>query len=707
MKIFKSKITKVLVPVIVVVLIICSIVSSILGSTKTIHKVRTEAKLRHLDNGSDFGEIVAGSLAGVILSSTSLKILWLFNGISEAIEFIDDFGSSSYIGSSSTIGGSAYFFDGPSGSINSSSSSDYDFWSQGTTWWSEGNSSSVSGSSSTPKNDSNLDYSTTNVQVQNVDEADVIKTDGEYTYSLSDMKIIITDVRDPQNPNIVARLETTASGSVPEDMMLLQNRLVVMCKDTTKSSYSANTEVNIYDVTDKEHIYVVNSFSIPQKYYSSRIVNGHLYVLASGYLRDGKDNNIDHSYVENYVTKEISLKDMYYFNQASSSYYETVIAEYNMLDDDSQVNVEAYITPTDNIYVSENAIYLIDETYGNPNSSMFVKGILSIFGPKGLFGIVDFMDEDYDTNTIIRKIAIKDDGSTKYVGTKILEGETINQFSFDEKDSNLRVALQDEDGTRIIVLNNKLKEIGRSEAVSKDEDLRSSRFIGDKAYLVTYRTTDPLFVFDLSDPKNPQVKGALKIPGYSTYLHPYDENHIIGIGIDTEEIINRNTDGSVRSTSAIIKGMKIALFDVSNVKNPIQISEAKIGDSSVKSAILTNHKALLFSKEKNLLAIPIQNYNPRDDEIQIDSDDSKKIEDKYNSYYGSDYLSEGYLVYNINLETGITEKGVITHNKTMGKSEMSQQLRGMYIKNHLITISQYHLKINDLDTLEEVSNLEI
>ena len=115
------------------------------------------------------------------------------------------------------------------------------------------------------------------------------------------------------------------------------------------------------------------------------------------------------------------------------------------------------------------------------------------------------------------------------------------------------------------------------------------------AYLVTYRTIDPLFVIDLSDERNPKVLGELKIPGYSTYLHPYDETHLIGIGMETEETINRNSYGTVVSTSATIVGMKMALFDISNVNNPKQISSVLIGDRRTTSAILTNPKALLFS----------------------------------------------------------------------------------------------------------------
>ena len=79
----------------------------------------------------------------------------------------------------------------------------------------------------------------------------------------------------------------------------------------------------------------------------------------------------------------------------------------------------------------------------------------------------------------------------------------------------------------LYVLNDKLEEIGKITDFAKEEKIYSERYVGDKAYVVTFKQTDPLFVIDLSDSKNPQILGELKIPGYSTYLHPYDETHLI------------------------------------------------------------------------------------------------------------------------------------------------------------------------------------
>ena len=198
----------------------------------------------------------------------------------------------------------------------------------------------------------------------------------------------------------------------------------------------------------------------------------------------------------------------------------------------------------------------------------------------------------------------------------------------------------------------------------------------------------------------------LKIPGYSTYLHPYDENHIIGIGMETKETVRRNYSGRVISTTAKIVGMKMALFDVSNVNTPIQISSVVIGDSRTTSAILTNPKALLFSKEKSLIAIPVNNYS---DDFEINASDSYSSLVNNYSKYNKPYIAEGYFVYNINIQDGFKLKGIITHEKEKNTyyNNTTKLLRGLYIDNNLYTVSETAIKVNDLDSLKQVGEIKI
>ena len=662
MKLFKSKITEIiLVVILAIIILLTSIAISNVRGTKP-KSVKSNLKLEAIYNADENKDFALGMIGYVLNFPYSA------------------FSNVSYMGRKDYTSSGTWTFDGveywqKSGSISSVGSS--------------GNSSSSSESSS--------DYSKTNVQVENVDEADVIKTDGEYTYSISEDTVIIADVRDVENTRITSRLKPTSG--IPVDLLLYDKYLIVIGRDSSRKN---STDVEIYNVEDKNKIEKVKSYEISKSYKTSRILNGKLYIVSSGRLSKNSDQKIEIDYKEDGSSKDINLKKMYYFKDKSSD-YETVISNVNLDDiSNSTFDVQAYLMDVDYIYMSENNLYIANWNYKEDENS-----VLKLFGFKGIFSMMD--DENYDKETTIVKLGINEDGSVSYVGKAKLDGSAINQFSFDEYNSNLRVALEDDEKSRIVVLNKKMKQIGVSEVVGEGESMYSSRFVEDRAYLVTFKYTDPLFTFDLSNPKNPKLLGELKMPGYSTYIHPYDENHLIGIGVQTEEVVVRDPQGEIRGSNTYVTGLKMAIFDVTDVNNPKQLSDVTIGNKNTKSPILTNHKALLFSKEKGIIAIPVNSYSSPITEQTVSTTDVEKLVDKYNSGSSSDYISEGYLIYNIDTENGISLKGVIEHssaNKNT-KSYGSQVLRGIYIKDSLITVSQHMLKVNDLQTLKEISTMGI
>ena len=556
---------------------------------------------------------------------------------------------------------------------------------------------------------SSKEYSTTNIQVENVDEADITKTDGNYIYSISGYDTVITNVTNPKTPVISTKI-SGRNGSYPEDLILYNNKLVVISKYTDSVN---DTIVSIYDITTKESPELIKGFQIKEPYYTSRCINNNLYVISSGYLKKD-DKGIDRDYIEDGQTKQIELNNIKYMKEIDT-HRQTIFSNVDLDNLNKDINIKSYLIDISNAYVSENSFYLLDKEYEyNYKNSPSIK---SLFGLKGAIGFFHEMDNyDYYSDsgykTKIYKFDIKENGDINYSAKTKVDGQTINQYSLDEKEGHLRVALYDNKGSRVHIFDEKLNEIGKTENLAKGEKMYSSRFIGDRAYLVTYKTIDPLFVIDLSDEKNPKVLGELKIPGYSTYLHPYDENHLIGIGMETKERINRNINGTVTSTSATIVGMKMALFDISNVNNPKQISSTVIGDSRTTSAILTNPKALLFSKEKQLIAIPVNHY-ATDFQLNSSSDTYSSVISSYKNK-STNYIGEGYLVYNLNLEQGFKYKGLIAHEnvKTNNKysysySYTTKLLRGMYIENNLYTVSENALKVNALDTLDLISELKI
>jgi len=223
----------------------------------------------------------------------------------------------------------------------------------------------------------------------------------------------------------------------------------------------------------------------------------------------------------------------------------------------------------------------------------------------------------------------------------------------------------------MFTLNEKMEIIGKLEGLAPTESIFSARYAGNRLYLVTFEQIDPFFVIDLEDPENPKDLGELKITGYSRYLHPYDENTIIGLGREGTE-------------TGRIQGLKISLFDVSDISNPTEIVTYVSEDTTSSSGAEWEHKAFLFSKEKDLLVIPTQNYDWRNPE---------------NNYAGA-------LVFKINKQE-ITPRGLIIHEQGTQYNYGQGVERSLYIENELYTKSPNLLRINNLETLESTKNITL
>ena len=261
----------------------------------------------------------------------------------------------------------------------------------------------------------------------------------------------------------------------------------------------------------------------------------------------------------------------------------------------------------------------------------------------------------------------------------------------DEYKGNLRIATTSynrkyETENNIYILDKDLNEIGYLEGLAKEENIYSVRFMGKTGYVVTFKQVDPLFVIDLSNPEKPEVKGKLKIPGYSSYLHPYDDTHVIGIGKNTEE----TEYGSTVNTN-----MKMSMFDVSDLENPKEMFSVSIGGKGTYSEILNNHKALFFNKEKNLIGFPITIYD----------------ENISNTDYRSRTKMQGAIIYEINLDKKeFKEKGTISiKNDESGyySYDYSKVItRLIYIGNKIYALSDSIMKVVDIDSLKELGELE-
>jgi uncharacterized secreted protein with C-terminal beta-propeller domain len=296
-----------------------------------------------------------------------------------------------------------------------------------------------------------------------------------------------------------------------------------------------------------------------------------------------------------------------------------------------------------------------------------------------------------DSKTVIHKLGIKD-GQISYVAAAEVEGRLLNQFSMDEYNGQLRVATTTDVWVRkhvqynnVYVLNAAMKQVGALENLAPDEKIYSTRFMGERLYMVTFKQMDPLFVIDLSSPTSPKVLGQLKIPGYSDYLHPVNSTHLIGVGKETE-----TTDwGGVRPA-----GVKVALFDVSDPANPKEVDHLVIGDAGSDSEVLRDHKAFLYSPKDSLLVLPIS-----------------VVESTSGKYQDTRRVWDGAVAYKVGPD-GFTLLGKVKHASSSSQYYYwdygARVHRSLYIGDALYTVSDAYIKVNELvDGLPGITSIDL
>ena len=557
-----------------------------------------------------------------------------------------------------------------------------------------------------------VDFSNTNIQVEGVDEPDIIKTDGTYLYVAADQKIFIVKAYPAEKAIILSEI-SLESDVYLSSIFITKDRLIVFGTsykyplDYDTSEYCwwggiSTTVIKIYDITDRENPEIVKDVEVDGGYFDSRMIGDYIYIIATEYsyniysVREGNETINIPEITINDVSRKIPADQIYYVDIPDRLDTMTHVISINIYDD--EVNQKSFLLgSSQSMYVSKNNIFLAYTKYN------YVYPI-PLIGSSG---------DRYGESTILHKISIND-GDISYAAQGEVPGRVLNQFSMDEHDGFFRIAttvgnVWDQDvksSNNVYILDGDLNRVSEIEEIAPGEQIYSARFMGGKAYLVTFKKIDPFFTLDLSDPYDPKILGKLKIPGYSDYLHPYDENHIIGIGKDTVEALDslkesRNLD------FAWYQGLKIALFDVSDFKNPKEVAKIIIGDRGTDSPALYDHKAFLFDREKELLVIPVNFFEISDE-----------IKEQYDDYTGSmygEFTFQGAFVYQLNLENGFEYKGRITHlddedilkSGYYGYWGSSSISRSLYIDDVLYTISNSMIKMNNLETLSEINSIKL
>jgi hypothetical protein len=284
----------------------------------------------------------------------------------------------------------------------------------------------------------------------------------------------------------------------------------------------------------------------------------------------------------------------------------------------------------------------------------------------------------------VHKFDISDPTRAEYRASGAVPGHLLDQWAMSEHAGDLRVATtdwgwwNDHSQSYVSVLRERgsqLELIGQVDGIGIDEQIFGVRLMGDKGYVVTFEQTDPLFTLDLSEPTDPRVVGELEMPGYSAYLHPIDDDTLIGIGREGDE------DG-------VLSGAGINLFDVSDPANPVRLHHATFGDGWASSSVEWDHRAFLYWPAEHLVVIPVVSWGEWDEATQT-----------------QDYFA-GAVAYRVDAESGISLAGIIeneplTIEDEWGYSYGGEIQRALVVGDELLTLSESGLQATEMQGMTQ------
>lgn len=556
-------------------------------------------------------------------------------------------------------------------------------------------------------------YYETNTQVKWVDESDIIKTDGKFIYYFNQTQkaVYIIDV---QSNKVVKKIHIPKNfwGSV---MYVEWNRLVILASgyiesDQLREGYfiekSTQTLTIVYDITDKHNPELLKLYSSDGNMTESRKIGNYVYVLSNNYLNFPfwnykQEDDIDIQ-VESFLPQKIDItrtdiqKDQnlilkektFPYNVQKWSIADCNAIEYSLPDEESlkenrfnpgyniisildindtsiPVKTKVIAGNNSNVYMSLDNLYLTEWIYEPTNFSCPADAICAV--PFFRWGM---------QNTLIHKLSV-DGMNVSYQTTGLVPGSPLNQYSMDQSGESFRIITsqraEGEVSTGLYVLDAGLKPISTLENLAPWETFQSSRFMGDKLFLVTFEQIDPLFAIDLSNESHPEILWELKIPWFSTYLHPYDQTHLIGIGYDTQE----NKWWGIQTA-----GIKIDLYKINYNK---RCGDTGLTQEENKKCESWDYKGIIVEQLYTETLWGKWSYsealnNPR----MFVWDDTRHtlllpatIEDRDDNYRSNDFFN-GLFSIHIDTQTGIRLEWKTTHIDTDALEQERQQACSKY-----------------------------
>jgi len=536
------------------------------------------------------------------------------------------------------------------------------------------------------------DYSGTNVQVSGIDEGDIVKTDGAYIYAISQGQFVIFKAAGAATEE-VSRIQVAASeedGSYycyPQELYIDGTTAVLVLNTTSSSNtargfydYQSGTQTLCFDIADPASVKQVGDFYQSGYYSSSRLNNHVLYVISNYGVYDTIREDEPATFVPligaGGVNKPMNREDLRIMPVVVTTNY-VVITSLDLVYH-ARLDQKSILGSSDTVYMSYENLYIASTVADSQSKPPYKESVYTI--------------EEHTENQLTQLVRIAlGDGHFEVAAQGSVKGALLNQFSLDEYEGNLRLVVTcysfsyrifrddaydieeikyDDDSSQtnaVYVLDPALKVLGSIEGLAQEERIYSARFSGPVGYMVTFRQIDPLFALDLRDPRNPVVTSELKIPGFSTYLHPFGTGLLLGLGYDVEE----------NHTS----GMKLSMFDT---LDPFAITEIHTGLVDLDySEALYNHKAVLVSVERNIIGFPGEQYG----------------------------AFKEYLVYSFDADKGFELRGKLQlglgDDSSLAMYSYSYETRGLYIGNYLYVFSGDFLDVFDLGNLDKVLTLKI
>lgn len=530
--------------------------------------------------------------------------------------------------------------------------------------------------------------STTNNQVEGVEEGDIVVVKDGFIYTAKDQSITVVNAKDPKNLKMATSIKLKESQYISK-LALYDNLLIVIGDQYIEKARTAMVTASFYDISNPSNPKHVRDVGQEGFLQDIRITKDTLYLIGNMYPNywmlqednktDLKPKTFDSMAGSEY--KHLPLEKISILPNTMDGTYSLITAVDLKNGAKTTANTKGYLGGSSGLYMSENALYLTTPMYESSNDISSEKRVMDMI----------WLPRSADTQIFKWNV----DGTTlNFAGSTEVKGTVLNQYSMDEYKGNFRIFTTegntwDEKSTsynHLFILDEHLKTLGSVKDMAPGEKIYSARFMGEKAYVVTFKQVDPLFVIDVANPKKPTVLGELKIPGFSNYLHPLDETHLIGIGYDTEQ----RYDSYTKRNFTVTTNMKLSLFDVSDFRNPKEQSTVKIGGKGSSSEVQYNPRALFRNKEFNYFGFPVVLYEAgKGDEVI--------------------YQGQGAQIYEITAEKGIVLKGNIINRNNDESYENWEQVvqRVVYIDDTLYTIARNEVKSYQLNDFKPLDTLTI